>query len=239
MNIFVVRFRLVIPAVLALLAMQSCEDDPVKSDTPKPRLNGSIVRSNGAPLDSAEVVLLFHTDLTGDLPAGGQFVTPNPATTSAALHFSVPAANTFVAARILDPLIGTVAAAPVSFVAAAGEHTVEWNLKQHPDSARTIRNGWYTVRLDVGGEVRDEPLLINSENSTAFAISDSLGRFFIDYRYIPSDSTTARIDETGTILGQYAVTDSVTVVVRRKGYATQRKTIGIDRLQSMNVKFTF
>ncbi len=233
--------HIAIPVVFIAFLVQSCgEDEPTTSpDTQKAQLNGSIVKSDGKPLDSAEVVLLFHTTSIGVPAVIDQFVFPNPASTQATLYFSAPTSNTFVNVRVLDPLIGITAASPMNSVVTAGEHTVSWDLKQHPDSARSIRNGWYTVLIDVGGQVKTTPLLVNSENSTAFAVSDSTGRFFIDYRYIPRDSTANLIDDFGAVIEQFSVVDTVTVLVRRKDYTTQKKTISIDRSKTTNVKFTF
>lgn len=218
-------------------------DEPVTPKEPALQINGRIVGAgNGKPLDSADVVLLFHTETeTGGIGKSGKNVLdteptlyPNPATQELAVTFEVPVPG-FVTTRILDPVFSDVAATPVSAALAAGRHTVIWNLMSAVDTATTVRNGWYHAHVRIDEHLSVLPVLVNAETSAPFAVTDTSGRFFIDYRLLPIDSTAQRITENGATLGTFRVTDSVTVVVRRRGYPTRKQGLKIDRSKPVGI----
>lgn len=241
MAIPAVRLGIIAASLVAMAFAQGCGDDePSTPSKPSLQINGSVVKSDGKPLDSARIVLLFHTASGGTPQTTNPLFYPNPASVSAVISVEVPAPNTFVNARVLDPVIGTVAASPINNTfASAGMYSVLWDLKESPDSANTIRNGWYYMRLQTGSAVKTSPILVNSENSKPFAVTDSLGKFFIDYRYIPYDSTADYITGDGSVIGRFEVLDTVTVIASRRGYATQRHTLPINRTKPTSLKITF
>lgn len=224
----------------AVLFVQACGDDEptTSSQSGNNHIAGSVVMSNGKPLSNAQVRLLFHATQRSSTTEQAS-IAPNPAASATRLSFEVPVQSA-VNVRVLDPLLGSVVRTLVNTVLPAGQHTVDWDLKANADSVYTLRNGLYIVRLDIGGTVRTLPLLVNAEeNSTPFAVTDSTGSFFIDYRYIPRDSVFTATNEVGTVLGRYGVVDSVTVLVRLAGYTRQIKSVKINRAQPTNLKFIF
>jgi len=81
---------------------------------------------------------------------------PNPATTSAAIPFSLANAGT-ASIQVFD-LSGRTVATPASGNFAAGQHTINWNLTDASGAA--LPNGFYSVVITTGNTVMTERIMV-------------------------------------------------------------------------------
>lgn len=216
------KLLFLLPVVL-LLVVACGEEEPVKPNTPPLQINGVVQRSNDSAIIGAEVSLVFHTvpavgiDRKKDeIAAGVPVCYPNPIEGAAAVTFDVSDAQQPVSLLVLDPLSGGRTATLInSVLLQSGQHTVNWNRRLSEDPNRYALNGRYLLRLTEGGTTTEQKILVNSYESGAFAVSDSSGRFFIDYDYIPVGYVFEAYDAVGNALGRRIVTEDVTMIIRK------------------------
>ncbi|MBN2102420.1 hypothetical protein JW835_00095 [bacterium] len=242
------KYSVTIPIILLLIFLfAACDKNPSGSEE-TPCLSGIVRDEDGRSLSGAGVHFIFvdwrnlgknidRIEIAEKEPVMVPMQYrlyqnyPNPFNPSTCIQFNLAERShvTFIVYQYpgyapVDTL--------VSEVMAAGCYMILWSGRNAQE--QSVSNGFYPYRLTAGGFTDEKTMCIQMLDTESLAGSkpkfctDSQGRFEIPYDHIPVGKEIPWMSETADSLGTFVVSDSVTIVLTKSGYASVEEKIKVN-----------
>lgn len=166
---------------------------------------------------------------------------PNPFNLNTNIQFMLPERSA-INIIIMDAMNQSVRTL-VNQMLEAGVHRVTWDGSD--DNGQQVSNGLYECQLMAGDTSISRMVCrcMGADDTNTYSdlepltTTDSNGRFFLDYAFVPVDEEVIWTSETGDLLGALTLSN-VSVVLIREGYVPLIRALDISMSKNANLSFT-